>query len=146
MTLTWHAYAIKSRHIRRPSSSSAIWRPCWQKTLLSNDDDDSNKNVTYLHIRRWITTALNALLVQFSFCTFSRRFRSFHYLILKLCARRELMPTNVQFNSRKVRTHFAHVMALNNLHFHMTFSSASSLLKLPDQKRGTCNSLGRITW
>ena len=125
MTLTWHAYAIKSRHIRRcrPSFSSAIWRPCWQKRLVLN-----------LHIWRWRTTAFHALLVQFSFYIFSRRSRSFHDLIL--CARREFMPTNIQFNSCKVRTHFSHVMALNN--WEMIAERRSYIFRWCSRRRRLC--------
>ena len=89
--------------------------------ILSNHDDDGNKNPTNLHIWQW-------KLVVFIFFTFWRRSRSFYDMkwpVLQVCGQRERMMTNVQFvflcpkrwfqiNSRTVRTHFSSIMTLNN--------------------------------
>ena len=67
---------------------------------LRNHDDDSNKNVTNLHIWLWKTIVLHALHVQFSFLTFRRPSRSFcdvKWPVLQLRRRRDHMMTNVQF-------------------------------------------------
>ena len=94
---------------------------------LRNHDNDSNKNITNLHIWQWKAIDLYALHVHF--WTFHRCSRSFYdvkWPVLQLWGRREHKMTKLfnfvflslkrwfQFNSRIVRTHFATVMTLNN--------------------------------
>ena len=98
------------------------------RELISNHDDEGNKNRTNLHILQWKTVFLHALHVHFSFWHFvdvlvlsktwndlfcscvddvSIWWETFNFVFL--CPKRWF-----QLNSRRVRTHFSSIMSLNN--------------------------------